>query len=174
MDRSLFAQITAISMGRMQELGFSMPNQRFFTPVPAFWDALRDITRNGAGVIEVGAGSGDMFFDGIHEGFSIQGIDTIKRDGANHVLIADATSFPYKAGMLVLCCRPDHSGWSSHAMARAIECGASFLYAGLARNFERDFTDDDLEAVAYRPDFEAGEEGEVLLGWGPLFQGLPQ
>lgn len=157
-------------MGRMQDLGFSFAATRFFTPLPEFWPLLRDITKGGAGVIEVGAGSGDMFFDGIQEGFSIQGIDTIRRDGVSHVLIADATVFEYKAGMLVLCCRPDHSGWAGHALEQALERGASFAYVGLRQNFDRDLSDERLEAIDFESEGDVGEEGEVMLGWGPLFQ----
>lgn len=172
MERDLFSQLTAISMGRLQELGFSMPQLRFFTPLPVFWDLLRDITKNGAGVIEVGAGNGDMFFDGALEGFSIQGIDSMKRDGISHVLIADATTFEYKAGMLVLCCRPDHSGWAGHALDQALERGASFAYVGLRQNFYRDISEERLDAIDFQTHHVIGEEDEVLLGWGPLFQAL--
>jgi hypothetical protein len=157
----------------MQSMGFSMPQLRFFTPLPVFWPLLKAITKGEHGVIEVGAGNGDMWFDGLRHGLSIQGMDTCKRDGVSHVLIADATTFEFRPGMLVLCCRPDHSGWAGHARSRAIECGASFAYVGLTRNLLFDLDDDALDCIDYVSDGEIGEDGEQMLGWGPLFKDVP-
>jgi hypothetical protein len=169
MDRSLFSELTAMALARTSAMGFSMPQLRFFTPLQSFWDTLKTITAGGAGVIEVGAGNGDMYFDGMAHGFAIQGIDTMQRDGVSHVYIADATTFPFKPGMLVICCRPDHSGWAGHALEQALECGASFAYIGLRQNFYRDLSDERLDDIPYESAFDVGEEGEVMLGWGPLF-----
>lgn len=173
MDRGLFAEITALAMARMSSVGFSMPCLRFFTPLDTFWPLLDRITRGRtAQVVEVGAGSGDMHFDGLEHGYDIRCIDTMARDGRDHVLMADATSFHYPAGSLVLCCRPDHSGWAGYALEQALSCGASFAYVGLRHNFHRDLTESQLDDIPYQTADEIGEEGEVLLGWGPLFDDL--
>jgi hypothetical protein len=170
MERDLFATLTGMAMQNMQAQGFAMPKMRFFQPTEVFWELLTALLKkHETSVLEIGAGNGDLFLDGIKRGVTIQGIDSCRRDGVSHVLIADAVSWDYKPGTLALCCRPDHSGWAGYALEKALEDGASFMYVGLEHNLLRD-----LGELVNSADFSftgvpVGEEGEMILGWGPMF-----
>lgn len=172
MERNLFSALTALSMDHLQGIGFNMPQLRFFTPNELFWPLLRQLA-DGARVFEVGAGNGELFHEAAANGVDlVECSDMIGREGVRHVVMRDATAMEFEPGSLVMCCRPSHSGWAGHAIDQALECGASFLYVGLRHNLPRDVDVHHLAADYYHHPEQIGEEGELVWGWGPLFQKL--
>ena len=158
-------------MGNIRSSGIRFPNQRFFTPTQRFWDIISLI--NPRRIIDAGAGGGHLQLESKYRCKHIPWIslDIIPRDGAGHVLLRDAVCFPYIKGDLVLCCRPDHSGWCSELIDNVRYQGADVVYIGLKRNLDNDITDEQLQSYDSRSK-SVGEEREILYGWGPSFSGV--
>lgn len=142
--------------------GYTLPNGRFFTPTPVFWDAIKPY--QDTMFLDAGCGSGDLVNELIDNGFKAIGCDINMRDGVNDygrtIQLVNATSFPLTKGMTVLTCRPDHSGWCEPLLERAVKFNCTFIYIGLERNLDLDLSSDVNYEIIAR---DVGEDGELML-----------
>ena len=67
-----------------------------------------------------------------------------------------ATQYPFERHHTVLVARPDHSGWHYEVFMSALQTGATMVYVGLPKNFEKDLFECDFEIFIE----EAGQDGE--------------
>lgn len=140
------------------------PALQFFTPTPAFFEALEPY--KGKAFVEGGAGLGKVTQEANEKGFRMVAIDVMPRDGQwENVVIREAESMPYGPNMWLLVCRPDHSGWAYDCLEIALKSGAGFFYAGLERNFDVDLGDY-VGRETKRWDL-VGQEGESLFLFMP-------
>lgn len=153
----LMADLRRDAMRRINRTG-GLPNQRFFTPTEAFWQALGDVLPAGVGLVDAGCGRGDLIGEAEGRGMTIHGIDICDREGQDpRVVRADAVSYPWSAARWLMMCRPDHSGWAWDATRLARRRGAHVLYVGLPDNYRRDLGRMKNECLG-----RVGVEGENL------------
>jgi hypothetical protein len=136
-----------------------LPEGRFFTPKPAFWDYLK--TLRGIRIIECGAGSGDLISEAEQHGLAITANDICRRPGQDpRVRSDDATALDWSPTLWPLICRPSHDGWANEVADRAQTQGSYTLWVGLPRNFEKDLSCYGPKCKLFRDD--VGEDGERL------------
>lgn len=141
-----------------------MPINRFFTPVPYFWELLR--LWPGVSFVDCGCGDGSLIGESIKNGLRIKGCDIATRDGQDRrVTQMDATTLSWSAKRWPLICRPSHDGWTAEVIDAARRQGAHSLYVGLSRNFQQDIG---CFAGARKSQLPVGEEGEWLYVIKPL------
>lgn len=137
---------------------------RFFKPRKGFWK-LMDKHR-GTVVVEMGAGRGDTTEEAKAHGFRWVGCDLATNDVETlmkGVQTISALDFPLVAGMTVIACRPDHSGWCEPSLQRALDTGCVAIYVGLEKNAERDLGDLYHQVADFHTG--VGEEGECMWVW---------
>lgn len=140
-----FTQLLIEAGNRAGMIG-GAPALRFFTPTQAFWELML-VGLGGAErarvFLELGAGTGETAEEAQAMGLLWSGCDV--RAGCEAQMRGvhrmNALTIPIKEGSVVLACRPDHSGWVSRALERALDEGATAIYVGLDRNYEGDLGD---------------------------------
>jgi len=116
--------------------GGTLPPIRFFVPKPDFITHIA-ASYGGRLLYEIGAGVGHVSRALADAGLNVSAIDLYHRDEAQFsVIIADATTFQYNHGSVILICRPSHDeGFVEKAIDTALTCGVSeILYVGLRKN----------------------------------------
>jgi len=91
-------------------------------------------------VYDVGAGAGHVSRALADAGLNVRAIDLYYYDeGQFPITIADAVTFQYNHGSVVLICRPSHEGFVEKAISTALICGVrEILYVGLRKNVAAD------------------------------------
>jgi hypothetical protein len=119
--------------------GGTLPPIRFFVPKPDFITHIA-ASYGGRLLYEIGAGVGHVSRALADAGLNVSAIDLYHRDEAQFsVTIADATTFQYNHGSVVLICRPSHEGFVEKAISTALICGVrEILYVGLRKNVAAD------------------------------------
>lgn len=150
------------SLFRQMNIGGMLPNGRFFTPTESFWEQMNKY--KDTLVLDAGCGNGDLVLELQEKEFKAVGCDINMRDGVEGygrvIQLIDADRFPLTKGMTVLACRPDHSGWAEDLLERCIESECTFIYVGLERNFDLDFSEDCKYEIIAK---DVGEDGEMML-----------
>lgn len=156
------ADMRAMQTIRDRVLGsIVLPPGRFFTPKPAFWEAMKELTAGvtGLAIMDCGCGTGDLIQEGHDHGLHIMGCDTMKRDGQSvRVVSLDATKIRWAHNYWPLICRPDHSGWATDVVSNAILQGARAIYVSKPSNFHRDVGGMAIKRFARN----VGEDGETM------------
>lgn len=146
--------------------GMELPGLRFFTPNKYFWLAMekyKDIM-----LVDAGCGDGMTTEEGKAKGFNMVGIDLCTRPGQSpNVIMMDSTEFPYNPGAWPMVCRPCHDGFCMDTFMAARSKGAGCIYVGKLDNVEID-VDMELMGSPLTTLAGIGEEGEVLMVWGPV------
>lgn len=138
--------------------GVTLPANRFFTPLPCFWDVLDTVVPGEVQLVDAGCGKGDLLQEASQVGRSLIGIDVALRDGQDpRVLQKNAIRFGWNERMWPMMCRPSHDGWAYLTMQAARRCGACVLYVGLPKNYKVDLGS--ARSTCYGV---VGEEGERL------------
>ncbi len=138
--------------------GLSLPANRFFTPLPRFWDVLNDVVPHEVQLVDAGCGQGDLLREADQVGRTLIGIDVTPRDDQDpRVLLLDAIRFRWNKRIWPMMCRPSHDGWAYLTMRAARKAGAGVLYVGLPKNYAVD-----LGSVRSTSHGIVGEEGERL------------
>lgn len=155
-----------------------LPSQTFYTPTPVGMNALASL-ENVRGILEAGCGQGlalsmirawgkanDVPYMEHSRGFDVN-FREVTYD--NSIFRANALNAPfYTEHLSVLVCRPNHDGWVETLLDKFLtgkEKVRYFIYIGLEKNVEIDFTDEQLSRVSKRVD-AVGKEGEIMLIWG--------
>lgn len=119
-----------------------LPSQTFFNPKKSF---LSFMARKFAKqfIFDVGAGVGHVAeaLSKTKKFKKVFAIDMLEREGGSAfpVYMADAASFPYPSGCIVMLCRPCHGSFVETVIDQAIECKAgAIVYVGLGRNVKTD------------------------------------
>ena len=145
----------------------SLPSHAFFNPTDDFWDLIRKIRFNKHRQVELtdcGCGFGITLKGAEERGIPLRGVDLVKRSGQHKAVEQlDATMLSWGPTRWPLICRPDGNGWCHDVITKARQQGASAIYIGVARNYERDlsrfrtrrlkgvFGEDDERAWIIRP-----------------------
>lgn len=162
---SINESIRELVEGRIGGLG--PVEVRFFTPTPAFYSAMEPFRDNI--INEAGCGRGDTLVELREAGFKAAGCD-LRVDAVGSIQRGIqrmcATRFPYCDRIVLLICRPDHSGWAEEAILKALAAGSTAIYVGLASNIERDF-DPDVITQAVKQIDGVGQEGESMWIFDP-------
>lgn len=117
----------------------ALPGQRFFTPLPEFWDRLNEVAPAGVQLVDTGCGRGDLLGEAEAMGRELIGIDVASRTGQDsRVLMRNAITYPWSAATWPMLCRPSHDGWAAEVMKVARQAGAIVLYVGLPKNYRQD------------------------------------
>lgn len=143
----------------------TMPANRFFTPLPAFWQVMLElvIEKRTAGIdlkfMDCGCGAGELISEASDRGIQLVGCDLLDRDGqSEQVLQLDATRIRWAHNYWPLICRPNHDGWASEVISNAREQGACAIYVGLPRNYSQDVAGLGMKVLQRK----VGREGETL------------
>jgi hypothetical protein len=114
----------------------SLPAQRFFEPLPCFWDKLNEAVPQGVQLVDSGCGTGALIDEAFAAGRSLIGIDIAARDVQHEAVVrANAITYNWSAEVWPLVCRPSHDGWAYETMIAARKRGAAYLYVGLPSNY---------------------------------------
>jgi hypothetical protein len=136
----------------------SLPGNRFFRPLPRFWEALDEVVPRDVQLVDAGCGRGDLLREAAQVGRALLGIDVSSREGQDpRVLPLDAIRFKWNKRIWPMMCRPSHDGWAHLTMQAARKAGAGVLYVGLPKNYEVD-----LGSVRSTSHGIVGKEGERL------------
>lgn len=158
-DLDLYMRLTHPSM--------ELPATRFFVPNAKFITWMRQKYKHTKTLIyDVGAGIGHVAAELRQEGLAVQALDINTREGSDRskVDIANAFVHPYKAGSVVMLCRPNHGVFPHATIQQAKACDvAHIIYVGLPRNTEMDLG-------IYRKQFKrkltrCGDDGESMYMW---------
>lgn len=138
----------------------TMPSGRFFKPTEEFWQTMEKLG-TGLKFVDCGAWEGHVTEEALRRGFKIIGVDICSRDNQNDLVMhVDAVTFPWRANVIPLICRPDHGGWCGATIEAAFDAGSQFaIYVGLEKNLEVDL-DEYLDY--YLRGSKVGAEGERL------------
>ena len=159
MNLQALAQVYAYSPGLLDGL----PSQRFFTPTPDFWALLDQVAPPGIQVVDSGCGMGDLIGEAEQHGRHLLGIDVGYRQGQDRrVKRENAIYYPWSPEVWPMMCRPSHDGWAYYTMQNARKRGATVLYVGLPKNYDRDFGRVRSTCLGV-----VGEEGERLYVMQP-------
>ncbi len=159
---AMMNSLRELAYARMGGAG-ALPDHRFFTPLPDFWDSLEVVTPVGVQLVDTGCGRGDLLGEAALAGRILLGIDVAYRSGQNAcVKKHNAITYPWGRLTWPMICRPSHDGWAEETVKAAREAGATVLYVGLPKNYYRD-----LGRVRSVNHGVVGEEGERLYVISP-------
>lgn len=149
----------------LARLGGTLPDMKFFKPRPEFIHWMKRYESRPA-VYDVGAGCGHVAKALAEAGLSMVAIDASHRESEEFkIKIADATTFPYRKGSVVMLARPCHGLFAQAVIERAISRGAAaVLYVGKPANLRNDLSDYWRDFI--RQDLEkVGSAGERIYLW---------
>ncbi len=159
-DLQLMQELRNRTMGLL-----TLPDNRFFTPKPVFWDMLKAFVDgerslgNRLTFMDCGCGAGDLIKEAQAHDLTIAGCDVQKRERQEAgVLTLDATQIRWRFDYWPLICRPDHSGWAEDVVSNAILQGARAIYVGKPSNYHRDVGGLPIKRFVRN----VGEEGETM------------
>ena len=150
---------------------------KFFVPKPRFTQWMK---QNCAGkhIYDVGAGVGQVSALLSKKGFNVTALDQYPRPkeiSEFDVQAADATTYQYEPGSVVMFCRPCHSGFVLNTIKQAIACGvAAIVYVGLTKNVVMDLDAYKRSFVKKQLKDEIGHANEHIWYWLPKVSGRNQ
>jgi hypothetical protein len=140
-DRRLRVQKTLEAMQKKTLLGVpSLPSQTFFNPSSKFLTYMKTHFKNWK-IYDVGSGMGHVTKALRKAGCkNTKALDINTREhAAIEPEFGDGTTYPFKAGSVVMLCRPCHGYFPGAVIANAIECRAgAIIYVGLVKNVKDD------------------------------------
>lgn len=132
------------SMRAAALMGTTLPSHAFFHPTEDFWSMVHKLRFNAHRQVELvdcGCGIGLTLKEAEKRKIPMRGVDLAKRKGQHPAVEQlDATILSWGPNNWPLICRPDGSGWHHDVVVRARAQGASIIYVGVARNYERDLS----------------------------------
>lgn len=149
----------AVSLAGLTPLGGTLPYVKFFEPKPKFAKWMTK-TFGRKQIYDCGCGVGHVAKCLRDAGMKVTAIDANYRDAsAVEVEIADATTYAYPSGSVVMLARPCHGFFSEGVIEQALIRGvAAIVYVGKAKNV-RDDLGDNYRNFKKEMDF-AGKERE--------------
>jgi len=168
-NREMNEEMSEHMWERMQ--GEKLPRVRFFTPIPIFWEYMKEVQEQyGIEVFaDCGTGNGDLPKEATNHKIKIAGVDIVRREGNEimQVHIMPAHRMPFTFEFWPMACRPDHSGWVRGLLEKALQDDNSgFIYVGLRRNMAQDLGSHMLlKHSRYK---NVGEENEDMLIFAPI------
>lgn len=119
----------------------TLPSHAFLHPEERFWEMLKAYTSQGIELVDCGCGIGLTLQGAEERGIPLRGVDLAYRMGQHcSVERVDATMLSWGPHRWPLICRPDSSGWCHTVIQQARRQGASTIYVGVSRNYERDLS----------------------------------
>lgn len=139
---AIFSSDAFRSMRTVALMGTTLPSHAFFTPEEPFWQMMTAYAiKHGIEIVDCGCGIGLTVKEAEVRGIPLRGVDLAKRHGQHpKVEQLDATMLSWNAKKWPLICRPDGSGWCHDVILNARQQGASTIYVGVSRNYERDLS----------------------------------
>lgn len=116
---------------------------KFFLPRLSFFSWMASTFEPGQIVYDVGAGYGHVSTALLeHTELRLIPMDFRPHSESPHqVMRADATTFDYQPGAVVLLCRPCHGFFVEEVISHALLCGVrEFVYIGFGKNLRNDLS----------------------------------